>query len=364
MLFLKIDRDVVLSLFFVLAFCFCAGYFYFSNLNLILIYTLIPFILFIIKPIKINFKLLFFPSLIFYIFLLETIFFSEYFRKEEAILWLCVAYSSFFYAYFMYINRYRILVNKFFLLIYGVCIWYFIVTVILGINNLDIYNNILPGYSRNVLSAIMIFLTFNLALSYYQEDKRIPLFFVFFCFLTCLFLLGRSGIFISAAFLFFHLFFYYKKSILLLLLLFIGACFLFFGFDPVAYFQDQSNFKKGLESSRTQLIEEYLTGLFYNNKSVFWGRNFYECCSLTMSYGGNIHNSFLSGHAKYGVLHTIFVCFIFASIFICRKWYLTLIASLIFVRYFYDQMGFFGVYDISILYLILILLMNKAKMNN
>lgn len=362
MLSLKINRDLILSLFFILAFIFGASYFYFSNLIFIILYSLLPFIFFFIKPVKLHYNLLLYPSLIFLIFLVEVLFFSGYFRKEEAILWLCVAYSSFFYAYFMYVNKYRILINKVFLLVYIFFIWYFIFTVFLGFNNIDIYNNILPGYSRNILSAIVIFLTFNLALSYYQVNQKTPIFYIILCFLTCLFLLGRSGIIVSSLFLIFHMFFYYKNN-LNLLFLFLFLFYFIFGFDVIGYLQDHSNFKNGLESSRSDLIDEYMTGLFYSNESVFFGRDYDECCSLALSYNGNIHNSFLSGHAKYGVLHTIFTIFLLIFIIFFRNWYITLLAFLIFIRYFYDQMGFFGIYDISILYLILILVMKKSEIS-
>jgi hypothetical protein len=200
----------------------------------------------------------------------------------------------------------------------------------------------------------MIFLTLNLILSYYQEGKNVPLYVYIVFFLTCVFLLGRSGIIISTILLFYHFFLCYKKRYTLffvLILLFIYS----FYFDQILSLLDKnSNFKNGLESPRTIMVNEYLLNIFYDENQIFWGRNYSDCCSTVLAYNGNIHNSFLSGHAKYGILHTFFIILMLVYLLLSKKIFLIFIGTLILVRYYYDQLGFFGIYDITFFYLLLL----------
>ena len=108
----KINKDVVTSIFFILAFLLYVHHLKFSNSLSLYLYIIIPFVILIINNYKVNVNLIIYPFLILFIFISETSVFSHYFRIEDAFLLILISYSSFYYAYLMYCNRYNIIINN------------------------------------------------------------------------------------------------------------------------------------------------------------------------------------------------------------------------------------------------------------
>ena len=201
---------------------------------------------------------------------------------------------------------------------------------------------LLPGRSRNIVSAYLIIFQIYYFLLCEINSKKVNSFLSFFTFVNCVLLFGRTGIALGFILLLFSVYKSYGK-VFLIGLLTLGSMFLGVIYT---YIFTQTNFERGLDSPRSALFREYFMGI--NEYEIFFGRNITQCCSLITSYGDNPHNSFLLGHSQFGIMHTITFIIIFLVVILSRKIELVFLLSILYFRYFFDTIGMFSVFDIPI----------------
>lgn len=266
--------------------------------------------------------------------------------------------SAFISAYALYRIKEPVKYIKFVFWAYTLFILYHFAT--LGFSNPDVYNEILAGSSRNYLSAISILVMVLLALTYEKEKKPIPLIYPLLTFLCCVGLFGRSGIALSAVFFFFCLF-KQKNYKLIVISIVVMAITVFLNLHTIELLlSEKTNFTNGLSSERSIFIDEYTTHITYNLTDLFFGRRLQDCCEWIVLFG-NPHNSFIMGHLRYGIIHTIFSLCILLFILFSRHLTFTIFGIVILSRFFVDQLGLFTPFDLVLYYLMFLIYEYKYK---
>ncbi|GEM_PF-1920919 len=210
------------------------------------------------------------------------------------------------------------------------------------------YNEVLAGSSRNYLSMILFMITSALIVSAEKEGRPLPVIPVIVSFAVCLILYGRSGILMSAALA--VLVFLSGGSYRRIFAVSVLTIFFIFGFGYAwEYILTSSNFHRGFSSERELMFMEYVRGM--NLYDFLFGRSYDECCRYIIAFDNNPHNSFVMGHARYGVIH-IFLGFL-VFFFPVRSWLVRGIIFLFFIRYSLDQVGLFSPYDVFLFYIVL-----------
>lgn len=267
-------------------------------------------------------------------FIIASGFFRLKNKSEFSLLFYCV------YLFFLWVNFYK-----------------------LGFFNPEGYDTIFNNSSRNIVSAFLLLVTMFVGASYYIEEKKQPILIYILTLVSSVILFGRSGIAIS--FLLFCYAFYdnYGKKIYWLLIFLPLFIFLYFKYSGVVeyYLMEETSFKYGLESPRKSMLNEYMSGILYSPQDLFLGRRYADCCATVVQYGDNPHNSFIVGHARYGIIHTIFFILLFLStlFYIKKKPVLIFFIALIFGRYFFDQLGLFSPLDFVLVYIFLLIFKEK-----
>ncbi len=77
-------------------------------------------------------------------------------------------------------------------------------------------------------------------------------------------------------------------------------------------------------------MEEYLYGIVDQHFALFLGADIQQCCKMVASFNNNPHNSFIAGHIRFGIIHTLFVLFIFY-----RSYYLVNFCMFLYYLCFY-----------------------------
>lgn len=203
-------------------------------------------------------------------------------------------------------------------------------------------DELMPGRSRNIVSAYLIIFQIYYFLLCEINSKKVNSFLSFFTFVNCVLLFGRTGIALGFILLLFSVYKSYGKAFFIFLLS-LGAV---FSGSIYIYIFTQTNFERGLDSPRAALFREYFMGI--NEYELFFGRNITQCCSLITSYGDNPHNSFLLGHSQFGIMHTIIFFIIFLVVILSKKIELIFLMVLLYFRYSFDAIGMFSVFDIPI----------------
>ncbi|MDG9787052.1 hypothetical protein [Acinetobacter johnsonii] len=230
----------------------------------------------------------------------------------------------------------------------------------LGFFSPDDYNlNIFNGVSRNIVSAFLLFLIIFLSANYNIEKKRQPLIPYFLTFIFCVILYGRSAILISFLLLVFVLFLRYRRNVVSIIFVFslFLITFSYFWNDISSFFVEKTSFKEGLDSPRSAMIKEYLNGIEYNYHDLLFGRSFDKCCYTIVYYGQNPHNSFINGHARFGIWHTLGILFAISLSFIYsliyKKLFIFILLMLLLTRYAVDSFGLFSPIDVFSCYLLI-----------
>ncbi|AWL29230.2 hypothetical protein DJ533_11960 [Acinetobacter defluvii] len=229
-----------------------------------------------------------------------------------------------------------------------------------GFSDPDLYNEVLKGSSRNYLSAIFVILLALLALSFEKIKKPTPLIYPLVTFICCVGLFGRSGIVFSLVMLIFIM--ARQKNYKLIGVFFatiIVICIIKFN-TIINFIELNTNFTNGLSSERSIFLTEYLTGIMHNNSDFFFGRKLSDCCSWIQSFQNNPHNSFIMGHLRYGIAHTLLSVGILIYIVLSRNLTLTLFGVVILSRFFVDQLGLFTPYDTVLFFLLFIIHSNNT----
>lgn len=266
--------------------------------------------------------------------------------------------STFISAYALYRIKEPVKYIKFVFWAYTIFILYHF--AILGFTNPDAYNEILAGSSRNYLSAISILVMVLLALTYEKEKKLIPLVYPLLTFLCCVGLFGRSGIALSAIFFFFCLFKQKNYKLMFASVVVIATTVLLNLQTIELLISEKTNFTNGLSSERSIFIDEYTTHITYNLTDLFFGRRLQDCCEWIVLFG-NPHNSFIMGHLRYGIMHTIFSLCILLFIIFSRHLTFTIFGLVILSRFFVDQLGLFTPFDLVLYYLMFLIYEYKYK---
>ncbi|WP_023270271.1 hypothetical protein [Acinetobacter gyllenbergii] len=232
----------------------------------------------------------------------------------------------------------------------------------LGFTDPGAYNEVLANSSRNYLSAILILVMVLIALCFEKEKKNIPLIYPFLTFLCCIGLAGRSGIALSALFLFVCLFKQknFKLMITIAITIAIMVALNLSQIENLLF--EKTNFINGLSSERSIFINEYLNSITYNYSELVFGRRLQDCCEWIVLFE-NTHNSFIMGHLRYGLAHTFFSIAILLYILLSRNLTFIFFGLIIFSRFFVDQLGFFTPFDIVIYYLLFVIYHSKRKNN-
>lgn len=310
---------------------------------------------------SINSKTVFFLLTVLALFIFFS-FFSQTNPAYVNLYNLLYGITSLIGAYSLYVLKGPEKFIKFIFWIYTALVYFYIVRF--GFSDPDQYNEILAGSSRNYVSGIYLVLISLLALCYEQRKAVVPLIYPVITLIACIFLFGRSGIlfaFLITIFVLLRQKNYYILSFLILAT--IG--FIAFKFNEISDFiLNKTNFSIGLESERSTILNQYLSNITYSNKDLFLGREISQCCSLIVTLDGNPHNSFIMGHIRYGVIHTIFSVCLLAFIFLSKNITLIFFGLIIFSRFFVDQMGVFTGFDIVLYYLLFLAynqIQNKGK---
>ncbi|SUA66508.1 hypothetical protein [Oligella urethralis] len=230
----------------------------------------------------------------------------------------------------------------------------------IGFEDDEAYNVVFEGSSRNYLSGILIFLAINVGISHEKSNEKQPLLVYIITFVCCYFLYGRSGILLSSALLLYAI---YQRNSKLLIFLFVFSLVYFFTssffWELLEKIQTSSNFSRGFSSDRTLFLIEYLDRIDF--KSIILGRNFDECCQLIVEFERNPHNSFITGHSRYGILHTLMAILILIYILSSRNLTLIVLSLIVYGRYFLDQMGLFTYFDVVLFQLLLLVRYKNNK---
>lgn len=265
--------------------------------------------------------------------------------------------STFIIAYLVYKNPYRI---KFAFTVFILFFTFFFYNVYsIGIFNPAGYNDILHNGSRNIVAAFILFITVFLISVHYQERLQTPVLYLIIPFLSCVILYGRTGValsFILLIFFTYNRFNIYYKVLLLTISSLIIAYFLN---DLTLIVTKYTNFNTGLETPRTDMINEYINDLTF--KELVFGQSFSDCCTTIMQFGENPHNSFIKGHSRYGIAHTMFFMFVFIRIALKNK-SLFILSMVLLIKYSTDTIGLFSSLDFILFYLFLLTYLDRPSL--
>lgn len=328
------------------SYVFLASYFL-SGLSLLFV--------FLSEKINIKFLVSFFVIIVF--FIVASLFSQEFpfYVNLYNIFYGMVALVS---AYALFVNNYSVIIVKSLFLLYSFFIFYFIFKF--GFNDPNLYNNLLEGSSRNYLSAIFVLLLILLILTYERNKENISLIYPLVTFVGCFSLFGRSGIifsFLILVYLSFRVFGLKVFSFIIILF----SLFAIYRFNDLQnLFFEKTNFVNGVDSERSIFLVEYLHGIEYKPYDLFFGRRLQQCCNWILLFNSNPHNSFIMGHIRYGVVHTLFSFLIFLYIVFSKNLTYVFLGLVILSRFFVDQIGLFTPFDI-VLYFLLFLIYASHK---
>jgi len=345
MLDLKLDKDIAYSFLLLLgSFCYLI-YLSVGSFLFLAVFFLVGFILYdVVIKLKIKKEVYFFYLLSIFTFIFIGAF-SPNSDFQKLILSLLYIISCISFALNLCFNKYNIVVSK--ILFIGFSVFLFFNFISMGFFSFESFNNIFHSSSRNVVSAVLIFLLLNLILITNNKGKELSLFYFFACLFFCIFLYGRTGIFISILLLFFKIGTYCKNiySVFFIFLIFmVGSL---YADNLLNFMESNTNLSRGLESPRSLILREYYQSVFLNNENILFGADIGKCCQYAVTFNENLHNSFLYAHSRFGFVSVLYMIFSTVLIFLTKKFMIIFIYCILVLRYFYDQLGFFGIFDIT-----------------
>ncbi|MDK3108273.1 hypothetical protein QPK80_07205 [Providencia rettgeri] len=289
-----------------------------------------------------------------------TIFFSFFSRSYDeisGILGIVYIVTPCIMCYGIYRSKHELLISRVFFYSFFLYTIPFFISV--GVSNPDGYNEILSGASRNIVGAIFILLScFHIAVNIRVKNKY-PFLVPLISFICCVMLFGRSGIIISFFVLSLCSVNIFNKKYTVIVLCLVAAVISYYMIEIQEYIMTKTNFAMGAESPRSLMIKQYLSAI--DLQGFVFGNDYYSCCSEVIKYGVNPHNSFIMGHARYGISHTIIVVCLLTYAMIKSRFLSVILLLVIFSRYFVDQLGLFSPMDFIILYVIFCLPRSKQN---
>lgn len=264
-----------------------------------------------------------------------------------------------FCAYYMALSKRKIYKGIFF--------FYWLMTIVIIFYSIKndfgdpgAYDIIFDKSSRNYVSMIYIQILIFLHLAYYKEGILLPIRYSIIVLLGCLILFGRTGIAISGAIVLFSILqlilskktFLQIKIIWFCILFFLLSLFLAYYNIFIDFFSNYTSFSSGTESIRSLVVEEYWSKVIKDINNALFSTELNKCCYVTAQLNFNTHNSFILGHLRYGILHTIISLLIYFYILASRNITFIFFATLIYFRYWFDQVGLFSAVDIVLFYIV------------
>ena len=223
-----------------------------------------------------------------------------------------------------------------------------------GTINENTYNEIFVDNSRNIVSAILLFCTIFLLASTYIRNKKVYMSTLFIDLFCSLLLYGRSGIMLSFCVLIIGLVLSYKTSDnkqklsnSIVTFFFAVTVVALLGKEIYIYLSDiiaKTNLQSGLDSPRFTMWQEYVSHMDLYH--LIHGADFNYSPTI-MDYEGNPHNTFIMLQSRVGfsaVLLYVFLTFLWC-ILLSKQPLLAILLLLIFIRMFFDVLGFFWFYD-------------------
>lgn len=228
--------------------------------------------------------------------------------------------------------------------------------IFLALKGYDIQEGLGDTGSINSISVLLIFLLGLIYIEHYRTygNTLLPYMPVILTLIISIWTASRAGIlslFVFMTYILFHNL-KNKKSAYLYTVIMILALVLFslkFGDIFYANIIDKTN-KFGTNSSRLLIWNEYFMSL-NNFLNIFFGVEFDRTRDLYISfYNGNLHNSFLMLHSKYGLLGFLIVLLLIFKAFVkCLKWrnyvYLFVLITIC-IRASFDWCSFPGIFDV------------------
>lgn len=289
-----------------------------------------------------------------------TIFFSFFSRSYDEIsgvIGIVYIITPCIICYGVYKSKHELLISRVFF--YSFFLYTLPYFISVGVSNPDGYNEILTGASRNIVGAIFILLScFHIAVNIRLRNKY-PFLAPLISFICCVMLFGRSGIIISFFVLSLCSINIFNKKYTVIALSLVAAVVSYYMIEIQEYIMTKTNFSMGAESPRSLMIKQYLSTI--DLQGLIFGNDYYSCCSEIIKYSENPHNSFIMGHARYGISHTIITICLLAYAIIKSRFLSVILLLVIFSRYFVDQLGLFSPMDFIILYVIFCLPRNKQN---
>lgn len=245
----------------------------------------------------------------------------------------------------------------------------------------EAFNHYFPSSSRNGVSGALIFFQIFYSAAYFWKERRAPAITPMLTFAICVALFGRSGIIVSAAIVAATVLQNVRtapvKSIASALVT--GAVLVIVVFFPLLpadlaevprgdsgiisnglgdRVDDPalSEFRLGLYSIRNVMMAEYLARL--SPQTILLGVPLHTVPWIA-EYGGNAHNSYLRGHAFYGVVYLVFMLAVAvaatAGAMRHRQPFPLALMACFAGRAYFDSFALFDVFDIGFFYCFFVL---------
>ncbi len=198
----------------------------------------------------------------------------------------------------------------------------------------DVFNEIFPNQSRNFVSGLAILLQIWYSLNKFKFKDGVTLITPLLTAALCILCFGRSGIAFSLILVVFCYLFHFKGIAFRFLFCLAIMLLLFFNLESIIFIvTEQTNFSRGVDSSRTELWLGYLERIDF--VSFFSGVSLNDVPAIRQ-LSGNPHNSFLFGHSNLGFFYILMLS-VFAIILLsCRSFYVVFLSIVLFSRLFFD----------------------------
>jgi|GEM_PF-2863847 len=229
-------------------------------------------------------------------------------------------------------------------------------------------NEYLENSSVNGVSALALIFQIFYSTSYYKLHKKLPYITPLITMVICIMAFGRSGIAVSVLILLLTFFVNYKHYKILnsFFLVSLIVLFLFLFQELLQFFEHYTNFGRGLESPRQEMLNDYLSVV--NFISFFTGGiNLLSIPSISI-HDGNPHNAYIYSHAGLGILYLMFIVSIWLYVFYIFTFYKNTLVYFSFlmlfsIRFFFDTGSLFGASDFLFYYLLICLYKEKKEFN-
>lgn len=257
---------------------------------------------------------------------------------------------------------------RFFFLFY---VAFFFINMLVGIHP----DHIFTGFSRNAIPVFMLIQIILVYISFFQSNKKLPLYPSVIAVIISFWCIGRSGIIISFLLLFSITFIrmkdlkkvYNKKNLLITsLIVIIGLVIITFTplYDSVLGNAISRIQRLGfLDPHRGSIIKEYYSIASSSIWALLFGVPIYGS-EVFAHYGNNLHNSYLRLHSLYGISGVVVMFYFiirgFVGLIKGKNLLFLFLLALILVRMLTDIVAFHGPFD-PILYFLLYFSISTKK---